>query len=531
MEGQRFMYVKQELLENIRQNQGRVLINPNFVNTALVKPHFNKQFLLNQPIHINPYVINQNRGNQRTVVLIDDGKVVTDTKEKRKEISKQPLLISTPTKIVRSSNRQTATPQKRRLSIHSKYKIIRSCATTNILQPSLLGKEKNNFTIDHRSPAAKLKRFSFIKDKLKMPNIYMKNNLNSTKYISVNGKVHKKNFVHNNTKFKRKPLVGSALKVQILTIRGQKYKMDSAHHTLTLISSQTEKPKSSLKTLYVGGMSFKQKEPNLYVKTNAHKRFVLLSQAKQRSINTLTNKLRKSNIPCPLYHKFGKCKGLDSGKCIRLHNPDQISLCPRFLQGACTDTKCLLSHKVSAEKMPTCKFFLEGLCSKDDCPYLHVKINSKAEICKDFLEGFCRRAAECEKRHEYLCPNYERLGQCSKSNCHYPHGSVVRKRKISKLILPNLQGKVKHKIVNKKKVERTVKQHNHAPKCTDDKTKETDVNIRYYDDFKVGNDIVQSTESDINMESALSLVAGRPKLGTLPSFIPFLDKDQSVTDS
>lgn len=66
----------------------------------------------------------------------------------------------------------------------------------------------------------------------------------------------------------------------------------------------------------------------------------------------------------------------------------------RFLQGACIDTKCSLSHNVSAEKMPTCKFYLEGACSKDSCPYLHVRISPKADICKDFLEGFCKKASE-----------------------------------------------------------------------------------------------------------------------------------------
>lgn len=100
-----------------------------------------------------------------------------------------------------------------------------------------------------------------------------------------------------------------------------------------------------------------------------------------------------------------------------MHNPDQIVLCIRsedtpkrcfvvilisaifwfffrFLQGACHNKHCLLSHKVSHEKMPTCKFYLEGLCSKDGCPYLHVKINPKADICRDFVEGFCKKGAE-----------------------------------------------------------------------------------------------------------------------------------------
>lgn len=66
----------------------------------------------------------------------------------------------------------------------------------------------------------------------------------------------------------------------------------------------------------------------------------------------------------------------------------------RFLQGACVNKTCLLSHNVSSEKMPTCKFFLEGMCSKEDCPYLHVKVNPKAEVCLDFLKGYCKKGKE-----------------------------------------------------------------------------------------------------------------------------------------
>ena len=52
----------------------------------------------------------------------------------------------------------------------------------------------------------------------------------------------------------------------------------------------------------------------------------------------------------------------------------------RFLQGACTKEKCLLSHKLDPEKMPACKFFLEGLCTKDNCPYLHVKVTFLTDL-------------------------------------------------------------------------------------------------------------------------------------------------------
>lgn len=64
-------------------------------------------------------------------------------------------------------------------------------------------------------------------------------------------------------------------------------------------------------------------EPKFYI--------LIFSQVKQRSIQTLRKRLKKSNIPCPFYRKFGACKGKENGTCIRVHNPDQISLCPKYL--------------------------------------------------------------------------------------------------------------------------------------------------------------------------------------------------------
>lgn len=128
-------------------------------------------------------------------------------------------------------------------------------------------------------------------------------------------------------------------------------------------------------------------------------------------IHISPGKLKKCNVPCLFYRKYGRCRGKDRGTCNKIHNPDQIIICPRyffkiflllvfrkqifrFLQGACINETCLLSHNVSPEKMPTCKFFLEGMCLKENCPYLHVKISPKADICRDFLQGFCKKAKE-----------------------------------------------------------------------------------------------------------------------------------------
>ncbi|XP_029164295.1 zinc finger CCCH domain-containing protein 3 [Nylanderia fulva] len=148
------------------------------------------------------------------------------------------------------------------------------------------------------------------------------------------------------------------------------------------------------------------------------------NKAKQRSIRILRNKMHKNNQPCLIFQRFGSCPNHEKGKCPKRHDKKQVSLCKKFLQGKCFVDKCSLSHDVGPEKMPTCKYFLDGCCTRDDCPYLHVKVSSNTSICIDFLQGYCAKGTKCQRRHEYLCPEFNKSGNCSKGeSCPYPHKS------------------------------------------------------------------------------------------------------------
>ncbi|XP_071558107.1 uncharacterized protein Zc3h3 isoform X1 [Temnothorax nylanderi] len=148
------------------------------------------------------------------------------------------------------------------------------------------------------------------------------------------------------------------------------------------------------------------------------------NKAKQRSIRILRNKMHKNNQPCLIYQRFGSCPNYENGKCAKRHDKKQVSLCKNFLQGKCFLKKCSLSHDVGPEKMPTCKYFLDGCCTRDACPYLHVKVSSNTSICIDFLQGYCAKGNKCQRRHEYLCPEFNKSGNCSKGECcPYPHKS------------------------------------------------------------------------------------------------------------
>ncbi|XP_011168768.1 zinc finger CCCH domain-containing protein 3 [Solenopsis invicta] len=148
------------------------------------------------------------------------------------------------------------------------------------------------------------------------------------------------------------------------------------------------------------------------------------NKAKQRSIRILRNKMHKNNQPCLIFQRFGSCPNHKNGKCPKRHDKKQVSLCKNFLQGKCFLNKCSLSHDVGPEKMPTCKYFLDGCCTRDACPYLHVKVSSNTSICIDFLQGYCAKGNKCQRRHEYLCPEFNKSGNCSKGECcPYPHKS------------------------------------------------------------------------------------------------------------
>ncbi|XP_011054580.1 PREDICTED: zinc finger CCCH domain-containing protein 3 isoform X1 [Acromyrmex echinatior] len=148
------------------------------------------------------------------------------------------------------------------------------------------------------------------------------------------------------------------------------------------------------------------------------------NKAKQRSIRILRNKMHKNNQPCLIYQRFGSCPNYENGTCPKRHDKNQVSLCKNFLQGKCFLNKCSLSHDVGPEKMPTCKYFLDGCCTRDACPYLHVKVSSNTSICIDFLQGYCAKGNKCQRRHEYLCPEFNKSGNCSKGECcPYPHKS------------------------------------------------------------------------------------------------------------
>ncbi|KAK9790776.1 hypothetical protein WJX73_008877 [Symbiochloris irregularis] len=109
--------------------------------------------------------------------------------------------------------------------------------------------------------------------------------------------------------------------------------------------------------------------------------------------------MRLVNTHCPAYCRTGRCLGQEKGTCRYLHKPDTVAVCPRWVQGKCSDGKCRLQHRLCPDLMPICTFFLQGLCSNASCPYLHVRLDPAAPTCPAFLRGYCPKGAACLKKH------------------------------------------------------------------------------------------------------------------------------------
>ncbi|KAF9454271.1 hypothetical protein P691DRAFT_642080, partial [Macrolepiota fuliginosa MF-IS2] len=133
--------------------------------------------------------------------------------------------------------------------------------------------------------------------------------------------------------------------------------------------------------------------------------------------------IRKIDKPCSRFTKTGTCsRGLT---CAYQHDPNQIAICWKFMQGDCAKTAdtCNLSHNPTPERTPLCVHFLNrGRCTKEKCLFPHVNVGTKEGVCKDFaVLGYCKRGIECEKNHVRECPEFEETGECRTKGCKLPH--------------------------------------------------------------------------------------------------------------
>jgi len=131
--------------------------------------------------------------------------------------------------------------------------------------------------------------------------------------------------------------------------------------------------------------------------------------------------------PCREFTRRGVC--LNGLKCRYKHNPDQVSICPKFLSDECPldESSCPLSHKSTPERVPICIHFANGARCRNGsaCKYPHIRLGPKNGVCRDFaVLGYCAKGVDCECQHVRECPDFAATGTCPLKGCRLPH--VIR---------------------------------------------------------------------------------------------------------
>lgn len=129
---------------------------------------------------------------------------------------------------------------------------------------------------------------------------------------------------------------------------------------------------------------------------------------------------------CPFSH-LGLC--LNGLKCRFKHNPDQVAICPMYLNDECPlpEGSCPLSHESTPERVPVCVHFANGARCRNGslCKYPHIRLGPKEGVCRDFaVLGFCGHGINCSRQHVRECPDFAATGTCPTKGCRLPH--VIR---------------------------------------------------------------------------------------------------------
>lgn len=161
----------------------------------------------------------------------------------------------------------------------------------------------------------------------------------STTFLNINGILYKTN--HRKwektqpTKSSKSIDAAKQTNYRRVTVRGENFLLDaSGRHLVRDAAPATVKPTpspsatKSIKRIDIGKITFVRKANGTYERTDYHKNRYHLNVAKQRSIQMLTNGLVKSNVPCAIYRKLGKCAAYERGKCTKLHDNKLVDICP-----------------------------------------------------------------------------------------------------------------------------------------------------------------------------------------------------------
>lgn len=380
----------------------KIYVNPKF-QTSNTQVHINPNFVSrpNEPVvHVNPLFLQLSNSSSASVPPVTQAPVKTTPI--------QPLIRKTRHKLLRIKNtpavpnenvtKKEVRPQMIKVGRNKliKANIYAGMSRTAAMQSKVKPKPGNMYKVDNRlrtSPKGSVKGIA-------KPSRNIQSRHKTLELKRINGTVYK---TSKNRLERQRSISTSATAAlsknsdRLISLNGSKYILKENGKRLIPIKTACDEPSSSKSTLEIAGIRFLQLMDGTFVRHHNHSSVVRqhLTTSKHKSIKILTQKLRKCNIPCPVFRRIGKCLAFTRGRCPKLHDPKYVDICSGALRkGGCTKVGCLMSHDLSLSKMPACKYFLQGCCVNDSCLYLHHKLNENVPLCQEFLKGFCPDAAQ-----------------------------------------------------------------------------------------------------------------------------------------
>lgn len=125
--------------------------------------------------------------------------------------------------------------------------------------------------------------------------------------------------------------------VRSFSVRGTKYTVSADGKRLQrnriaepLAASNANSPMRTAR-LDFGGLTYVQVAPGTFECNGSHRTRDHLTTARQKSINMLLalGGRTKSNVPCLIYQRLGKCRALERGRCPRVHDAKRVAICPK----------------------------------------------------------------------------------------------------------------------------------------------------------------------------------------------------------
>lgn len=257
----------------------KVLINPNFKASVHINPHFNPANQQPSTIHVNPKVLN----HQLTLNRVQSTSAIT--------FNTVPT-VSNMCNVVKTVTVPKTSARKRRSSIRSKYKIVKSSVLNTSAKCPQVNKKfavANKYKIDRRNTSSLNRSVArkkivkhglsdLVRNKLLRNETWKKTKVlnhfkvNNTALTNISGIMYRKSHTKlqkvDKTVQKTVAVNKHNMKQRrcLVNIKGCKYVMDSNKRTLKLIANNPKQP--VVKKISIKGVTYVQKSKNTYVRRN-----------------------------------------------------------------------------------------------------------------------------------------------------------------------------------------------------------------------------------------------------------------------